>query len=383
MRIACLSPGITPYVMGGLQHHTFNLVKHLARLGVKIDLYHTDFADAKGVSTLDGMSEGEKRQIYSIAIPWQNRDRFPGHYIRELKLFSIKAYHHYQQRPAANFILGKSLTAWELIKAKTRGELSSPIGVNLHGFEMFQPPATIKTYLESRLLRPAFYHYATQADYLFSYGGRITELIQEHLHIDNCRIIEIPGGIDSSWLVGKVIPPTDPIRFVFLGRYERRKGIQELQAAILQNPNWISHATFRLIGPIPEAEHLRLPHVSYAGVIRDETLLQQELRQADILLCPSYSEGMPNVILEGMASGLAILATDVGAVRLLVDTNNGILLSKVSIFGLSRGINHLLRLQSNQLQAMKQASLNRVQQFTWDRIAQQTLDAIQRIVSSQ
>jgi glycosyltransferase involved in cell wall biosynthesis len=43
-------------------------------------------------------------------------------------------------------------------------------------------------------------------------------------------------------------------------------------------------------------------------------------------MCPSYSEGMPNVILEAMTRGLAIMATDVGAIRLLVSKNNGILL---------------------------------------------------------
>ena len=43
----------------------------------------------------------------------------------------------------------------------------------------------------------------------------------------------------------------------------------------------------------------------------------------DILICPSYSEGMPNVILEGMSRGLAIITTDVGANELLVSNENG------------------------------------------------------------
>ena len=33
----------------------------------------------------------------------------------------------------------------------------------------------------------------------------------------------------------------------------------------------------------------------------------------DVLICPSYSEGMPNVIIEAAARGLAIIATNVGA----------------------------------------------------------------------
>jgi glycosyltransferase involved in cell wall biosynthesis len=37
-----------------------------------------------------------------------------------------------------------------------------------------------------------------------------------------------------------------------------------------------------------------------------------KLGSADVFLHPSLSEGLPNVILEGMASGLPIVATDVG-----------------------------------------------------------------------
>ena len=44
-------------------------------------------------------------------------------------------------------------------------------------------------------------------------------------------------------------------------------------------------------------------------------------------MCPSYSEGMPNVIMEAMSRGLAIIATDVGAVSKLVDEENGWLIN--------------------------------------------------------
>ena len=383
MRIALLTPGISPYVIGGLQRHSFNLAKGLARNGVKVDLYHTDFENAVDLSIddLSGITNLEKKNIENLVIPWPKNDSFPGHYIRSLKLFSNKLYQQYCQRSPVDFIYGQSLTAWCLVREKRKGETLPPIGVNLHGFEMFQRPANIRSYLENQLLFPAFYRHATEADYLFSFGGRITELIQEQLHIDNGKIIEIPGGIDSSWLVNQTTFPADPIRFIFLGRYERRKGIQEVQAAILQNPEWISHATFRFIGPIPEAKRLKLPHVSYANVIRDETLIQHELRQADILLCPSHSEGMPNVILEGMASGLAILATDVGAVRLLVDSDNGILLPKANVSGVIQGIDEFLRIDKAKIKRMKKFSLDRVKSFTWDRITAQTLSEIRKIIS--
>ncbi|QUY40600.1 glycosyltransferase family 4 protein [Acaryochloris marina] len=382
MKISFLTPGVTPYVIGGLQRHSFNLAKHLATLGVRIDLYHTDFDNTQTIDQLYGMTDIEKENINNIFIPWAKLDHFPGHYIRSLKCFSQKAYELYQQQSESDFILGKSITAWAFTEAKLHGSKIPPIGVNLHGFEMFQTSANSKAWLENWLLRPDFSYHIHQANYLFSYGGRITELINKKLHIPNEQILEIPGGIDSSWLVDRVLPPSDPIRFIFVGRYERRKGIQELQTAIRKNPDWKNHAQFRFIGPIPKDKQLSLPNVSYAGPIRDESILQHELRQSDVLLCPSYSEGMPNVILEAMGSGLAVLATDVGAVCLLVDIENGVLLPKVSIPGITQGINHFLELTQTQFQNMKKSSLERIQSFTWDRIAMQTLEAIQKVVAA-
>ncbi|MGB0418765.1 MAG: glycosyltransferase family 4 protein, partial [Opitutales bacterium] len=75
---------------------------------------------------------------------------------------------------------------------------------------------------------------------------------------------------------------------------------------------------FVFIGPIPKEKQLDLPWVQYRGSVSDQDALKAELDQGDVLVCPSYSEGMPTVILEAMARGLAIVATDVGATCELV-----------------------------------------------------------------
>jgi glycosyltransferase involved in cell wall biosynthesis len=376
MKITIITPGVTPHVMGGMQRHSANLVRHLSRFGVEVDLYHTDFKDAQDLDKLAWMSPAERVNVTSISIPWPRGNRFPGHYIRELKQFSSAALSKYMDRPPADFIIAKSLTGWSFVEARRRGAKLPPIGVNLHGLEMYQPPANVRSLVQASMMRPAFGSLLLNADYSFSYGGRITDIMFDKIGIPKERIFEIPGGVDEDWLVESPSPVSDPIRFIFLGRYERRKGIEELHQAIERNRGWAKGAEFRFVGPIPEEKRLNLDHVSYSGGLSDPQELRSELNRADVLICPSYSEGMPNSILEGMACGLAVIATDVGAVSLAVDRDNGILLDRVTSLGIADAIKHIIGLSSEEIFGLKAASRLKANNFLWSKVTKRTLEKI-------
>jgi len=40
MRVALFTNGIWPYVIGGMQKHSYYLVKYFAMRGIEVDLYH-------------------------------------------------------------------------------------------------------------------------------------------------------------------------------------------------------------------------------------------------------------------------------------------------------------------------------------------------------
>ncbi len=102
----------------------------------------------------------------------------------------------------------------------------------------------------------------------------------------------------------------------------------------------------------------------------------------DVLVCPSHSEGMPNVILEGMARGLAILATDVGAVEFIVSESNGIIIPPLNQKSLEDAIVSFCNLPKEDLLKLKVNSFNKIQnEYLWDKIATSTLNSITKLIN--
>lgn len=71
-------------------------------------------------------------------------------------------------------------------------------------------------------------------------------------------------------------------------------------------------------GPLAESLKAEHPDIHFAGAQVGETLAAH-FASADVFIFPSLSETFGNVLLEAMASGLAVLAFDYAAARLLID----------------------------------------------------------------
>lgn len=204
------------------------------------------------------------------------------------------------------------------------------------------------------------------ADVVFSYGGKITAIIKE-IGVSTDKIMELPSGVEADVVANSVTGNHTPTRFIFLGRYERRKGIEELNSAIKSVTG--KSFEFHFVGPIPGEKKITDSRVIYHGEIRDKEKLTGILRSCDVLVCPSWSEGMPNVILEAMANGLAVIATDVGATGVLVNNSCGWLIKNCEPVEISSAINSAVSLDLPALDALKQNALNRIRnEFTWDKL---------------
>jgi len=373
MRISLITDGIFPYVIGGMQKHSYYLVKYFAKRGIHVDLYHTNQSKLD-ISKLDLFSDEEKKIIRSFVIPFPKVGKLPGHYIRASFSYSQAIFEVFKLQAPTDFIYAKGFSAWKLIEEKKKGFKCAPIGVNFHGFEMFQKQPNFKSSLAAKFLfqKPVLYN-VNNADYVFSYGGKIDDVIKS-IGVSSTKIISIPTGIEESWLVqAPSINSNTKTKFLFVGRFERRKGVEELNKALIQLKD-NSNFEFHFVGPIPEVNKLKFQHVFYHGSITDAEMMKAKVKEMDVLVCPSHSEGMPNVIMEAMASGLAVIATDVGAVKLMVDDSNGVLLQSSNPTEIASAIEKISKLDKNVIQQLKLSSIEKVKNnFLWSKVIDDTI----------
>ncbi|MCB9230324.1 MAG: glycosyltransferase family 4 protein [Bacteroidia bacterium] len=373
LRIALLTDGIFPYVIGGMQKHSWYLARYLARSGAKVDLFFFREQDPESPA----FTEKELENINLHELKFPKMDKMVGHYVRESFEYSDRVFKALQPSlHQYDFIYAKGFTAWKLLDARRKGLKCPPIAVNFHGLEMFQKQPSLKMAVSSWMLRYPVRFCTSQADINISYGGKITGILQKILP-SNSTIWEIPTGIEATWLVEKAKPASQQVKFLFVGRFERRKGVPELNEVLKKLVKEISFE-FHFIGPIPPTNKVLHDKVKYHGKIMNQDKMRDLVQACDVLVTPSHSEGMPNVIMESMASGLAVIATNVGAVADMVGTENGWLLEAGHKKALEGAIREAAGSSPETLLAKKQASIDKVRNnFLWDQVVKMTLDKIE------
>lgn len=134
---------------------------------------------------------------------------------------------------------------------------------------------------------------------------------------------------------------------VFLGRICEAKGITELLDAVKQLKESFSDLHVYLGGIFEDTsykEHIdeMADCVTYVGWLEGEAKYTF-LDESDIFVLPSYFEGQPVSILEAMAHGCTVVATDVGGIPMMIeDSETGVLVEAKNSKSLADGLHRVL-----------------------------------------
>lgn len=156
--------------------------------------------------------------------------------------------------------------------------------------------------------------------------------------IEQNKSIIIPNYIESP---GKHehIQINDSIHtIVFAGHVNRNKGIDEIVSVADAFPEIV----FDILGPVQELPLKQsIPeNVHLIGEVSHQEVLSR-MAKSDLFLFPSYTEGFSYVMLEAMATGLPIIATNVGANRDMIEEDGGVIVDVRSVDQIKEAIKYL------------------------------------------
>ena len=133
------------------------------------------------------------------------------------------------------------------------------------------------------------------------------------------------SGVDLAHHVVQEYPghADDVIRFLYVGRLMREKGTREyLTAARRLHDELGSAVSVAAIGYTDDDLEAELMHAEKDGVFKRipfDREIRPYYREADIVVMPSYHEGMSNVLMEAAAAGRPVIASDIPGCRELVE----------------------------------------------------------------
>ena len=192
-------------------------------------------------------------------------------------------------------------------------KLGTPYIANITGLGTAVEQGGLKQKLILTLYKKAF----KKVDCVFFQNKKNQSFFKEHhISISNQKLL--PGsGVNLNEHRFEPYPEKDDtIRFLFIGRMMKDKGIDELLAAAQRIKEKHNHVFFDIIG-FCEADYkgkdqLEILHnqkiINYLG---HQDAIHEHIKAHHAVIHPSYHEGMANVLLEAAACGRPVLASNI------------------------------------------------------------------------
>jgi len=195
------------------------------------------------------------------------------------------------------------------------------------------------------------------------------------------NVVQIPNAIDLN-----IIPKKSTKQFenqiIFAGRLSKEKGIEILLETATHLPDNY-HLLIAGSGPLEEkVRNLadKKTNVHYLGYQSKQNLLSL-IQGSDLLIQPSLEEGISSTLLEAMACGTCILASNIEGISELVENNkNGLLVEPNNREELLNKILDLLPKKEKRLR-MANEGLEIVKKYDWKRVGKLYLDFYESILN--
>ena len=187
-------------------------------------------------------------------------------------------------------------------------------------------------------------------------------------------------NLERFYPMPKTIKKSCPV-ILFIGRIMREKGIEEYLEAAKKIKKSGFKVEFQILGSWEEEiwkekvkEYEKKGWVKYLGVSDD---VREEIRNCDIVVNPSYHEGMSNVLLEAGAMGKLLLASNIpGGKEIIVDKS--LLFEKINIEDMIEKVKIILKMSKINQQKIVEEQIEYIKnKFSRDLVIKQCMEVIE------
>ena len=162
-------------------------------------------------------------------------------------------------------------------------------------------------------------------------------------------------------------PQEGTVRFLFVGRVMHEKGVDELFAAAKRmKQEYGDGVEFHIVGSFEEEYKPLMDELEQAGVVKYhgyQSDMKRFYAMASCVVLPSYHEGMSNVLLEGAATGRALITSDIPGCREAVEDGvSGYLCPTKDVDALCDAMRRFAELPENRQAEMGRRGRTRMEQ---------------------
>ncbi|MCS7220088.1 MAG: glycosyltransferase family 4 protein [Anaerolineae bacterium] len=391
MRIACLSRIVMAHgVHGGMEHHLHILASELVRRGHEVEIFTTAHPQGLSYEEINGV------QCHYLNAP---SSRYTRAWWRE----SLQAWQRANAQAAFDLVWSQSAGGEAIARIPRRER--PPLVTILHGTFISEVQTRWQNLFSLRNLALIGLMYGRylrwqahvkEADVLIAVSHIVARQLQAYYRSLPCPIVILNGvdviqfarKPDLSFVVrGRLGLSPSAKMLISVGRLQVEKGLHLLLQALarLRRPG----VHLLIVGQGRDEARLRrlaqryrlASQVHFTGFVPHEEL-PAYLNAADIFVMPTLCvEGLPMVILEAMACGLPIVASDIGGIPTAVDHGrNGLLFPPGDVDQLAGHIGRLLDEPGLACALGEAARAKAVEQFSLERMVRDTEAVFLRVV---
>ena len=263
-----------------------------------------------------------------------------------------------------------------------RKKIGIPLIVTIHGSDLLIYPYRNKLIFSHSL------KVLKKASRFITVSYQLKNKCYNEFNVSEEKIKVIPNGYDHKTFNFKPKKKAnDQLVILFVGNIIKAKGIFDLLNAIViirkLNQNMYKRIFWVIVGQGDDMVEFKKCSrdfnidnaIKIIGQVPHKKI-SEYMKNADFIILPSWTEGLPTVLVEAMACGLPVIASKVGGIPEIINKDIGVLVEPKNPEELAKGVINAISKGWD-----RQFIKEHAKDYTWEKNAEKTIELYKEVLN--